>query len=73
MPRSINSPSINGSMLPPVSTSPMRLPLKRSLPASCARSSAAKPAAPAPSTTVFSISSSTTMACSISLSLTSSI
>ena len=55
-------------MLPPDSTSPTRLPLKRS---GC-RISAASPAAPAPSTSVFSISSSISTACSMSPSSTSS-
>ena len=56
-------------MLPPHSTRPTFLPWKRWR---CA-STAASPAAPAPSTTVFSISSSSTMACSMSPSSTSRI
>ena len=62
------SASTSGSMLPPHSTSPTLRPAKR---ARCF-SSAARPAAPAPSTTVFSISSSIRIACSMSSSSTSS-
>ena len=54
-------------MLPPHSTRPTLRPAKR---CGCF-SSAASPAAPAPSTTVFSISSSITIACSMSPSSTS--
>ena len=54
-------------MLPPQSTRPTLRPRKRS---GCF-SSAASGAAPAPSTTVFSISSSSTIACSMSPSSTS--
>ena len=57
-----------GSILPPHSTRPTFLPAKRA----GYLSSAASPAAPAPSTRVFSISSSMTMACSMSPSSTSS-
>ena len=58
--RMIVSASVSGSMLPPLSTRPTLRPAKRP----GASSTAARPAAPAPSTTVFSISRSVTIACS---------
>jgi hypothetical protein len=69
MPRSMISESIRGSMLPPPSTRHTLRPRKRS---GCRRS-AASGAAPAPSATVFSISSSITIDCSTSPSSTSTI
>ena len=65
MPRSMISASTSGSMLPPQRTRPTFFREAR-------RSfiSAARPTAPAPSTTVFSISSSIRIACSMSSSET---
>ena len=70
MPRSMISESISGSMLPPAQhQSHLSCRAKRAR----LRSRAASGAAPAPSTTVFSISSSSTIASSISPSSTSRI
>ena len=66
MPRSMISARTSGSMLPPQRTRPTFLPAKRR---GCFIS-AARPTAPAPSTTVFSISSSIRIACSMSSSET---
>ena len=58
MPRSMMTDSISGSMLPPEHDPRAPKALRMG-------EQAARPAAPAPSTTVFSISRSNTMACSI--------
>ena len=74
-PRMMTEASSRGSMLPPLSTTPTSRPARR---AGCSRS-AAMPAAPAPSTTTFSISrrrfmaSSTVVSSTVTISSTSSL